>query len=334
MSNLATMLGSGIPILEAVDTQLEDAKGSTKALLTLFRTSLNDGRPLSHAMAQAPRVFDPVTINLIKAAEEAGTLEDSLRDLVKALKKDMSFNDKIRSAMTYPIFIFIVFIGILGVILGFVIPRVSKVFTGLRVDLPAPTKFMIWLSDAVMTNYMYIIAGAIILVVLIVVLFKAKKRAFLSLILRLPILRGLGRDIDLTRFTRSMALLLKSGIPVSEALDLSQQTVTKKEIYEAVETMKIGVTAGKPISAGLHVSKKVVPSMMIHIVQTAEMSGTLEHTMQDLADYFEEQVEKSVRTLTTLIEPAMMVVMGLLVGAMMLAVIAPIYNIISQIAGR
>ncbi len=334
MSNLATMLGSGIPILEAVDTLLEDNKGPTRRILLLFKASLSDGRPLSHAMKKAPRVFDPVTVNLLQAAETAGTLEEALHDLAISIKKDMSFNDKIRSSLLYPGFIMVIFVLVLTVILVFVVPRISKVFLGLRVELPLPTVLMIKLSDFVVNYYPYILLAIAISIAILIWLFRTKRQAILNVFLNLPLLTRLGRLIDLTRFTRSMGQLLRAGVPVAEALQLSAKVVTKREIAAFIERMYQSVSAGSPLSGGLKGSEHVIPPILLHIMQTAERSGTLEKSMQELSEYCETQVSRTLKNITTLIEPVLIVVIGLLVGGMMLAIIAPIYSIISQIGRR
>lgn len=331
ISNLATMLSAGIPILEAIESLLEESKGNMRKVLLLLRDSLNEGKPISQALLQAPKVFDPVTLNLIQAAEESGTLETTLKDLTKNIKKQIAFNDRLKGSLTYPMFVMAIFVLVLVVILAFVVPRIAKVFGGLRVELPPATQFMITISNALLTYWPYIIAGFAVLVVLMIVLYKLKRRAFINALLRLPGLSKLGRKIDLTHFTHSMGQLLKAGIPVAEALSLSERTVVKKEIVATVRSTREGVLAGKSLTEGLRLKKGIIPPLMIRSIETAERSGTLESAMRELSDYFEEQVDRNLKTVTTLIEPIMLVVIGLLVGGMMLAVIAPIYSLITQI---
>ncbi|HSE61382.1 MAG TPA: type II secretion system F family protein [Candidatus Saccharimonadales bacterium] len=333
ISSLATMLNSGISILEAVDTLLEDNKGSSRRLLLLFREALNDGHMLSTAMEKATGVFDPVDINLIRAAEEAGTLDEALHDLTQTIKKDMAFSDKIRGSLLYPVFIMVIFFGVLIMILTFVVPRMSKVFSSLRVDLPAPTKFLIELSNFILANWIYLVVVAVVAAVLLVLFYKTQKKLLFNALSRLPLFNTLAQHIDFTRFTRSMALLLRAGVPVAEALDLSQKVVIRHDVSHAIARMKQGVNTGHPMSEGLKASH-IAPSIMVHILQTAEHSGTLEKTMQELSEYFETQVARRLKAITTLIEPVLIVVIGVLVGGMMMAVIAPIYNIISQIGSR
>lgn len=331
ITNLGTMLSSGIPILEAVDTLLDESKGPMRAVLILMREGLEQGKPISQAMKSAPYAFDEVTVNIVKAAEEAGTLEEALADLQTTIKKDIEFSDQLRSSLVYPIFVIVIFFGVLTLILTFVVPRISKVFLGLRLDLPLPTKILMATSEFVLANYAFIIAAIILLIVLMVVVFKFWRRQLISILLSLPILDKLGQQIDFTRFTRTMALQLKAGLPVSEALELSKGVVSKKEIEQAIVSMKVSVSSGKSVSEGLKPFKRVTPPMMLRILQTAEVTGTLEKTMQDLTSYFDEQVTRSLKGISELIEPILIVVIGLLIGGMMLAIIAPIYGIIGQL---
>lgn len=334
ISNLATMLSSGIPILEAITTLLDESKGAMREILLLLRKSLEQGHTVSDAMSKAPKTFDPVTINLVRAAEEAGTLEDSLHDLSETIKKDIAFTGRLRASMLYPMFVMVIFVGVLLMILLFVVPRISRVFAGLSVELPLPTQILMASSQFLISKYLPIIAVVVVVVVGLAMLYRLQKRALINAFLRLPLLSTLGRKIDLARFTRSMALLLKAGIPVAEALVLAKRVVVKKEVEAVVDGMIKSVESGKPMTDALRHHKHVIPPMMVRILQTAEMSGTLEKTMQELVEYFDEQVTHALKSMTDLIEPILIVVIGLMVGGMMLAIVAPIYGIVGQINTR
>ncbi len=334
ISNLGTMLTAGIPIMETVDSMLEDTSANQKKILTSLREDLVQGKSIADSFSNFPNAFDPVTINLIKAAEKAGNLDTTLKDLTINIKKEIEFNDKVKSALTYPLFVIGVFVAVLSVMLVFVIPRISSVFKRLNVTLPLPTKILINVSDLVLAYTIPTIVVIVVAVVLSVFLFKTQKKRFMNALLSLPLLRGLARGIDLTRFNRSMALLLSSGLPIMEALTLSADVVNKKEVFHLIERSKEAVSTGKNLSDGLKGHKKIIPGVMVRIIQAGEKSGTLEKSMQDLADYFDEEVSNKLKALSTLLEPIMLVVIGLLVGAMMLAVIAPIYNLIGNIASR
>src|SRR5687767_1692236 len=157
ITNLATMLSAGIPILEAVETLLNESKGASRDVLIIIRKGLEQGKPISESMRAVPRAFDPVTVNIVHASEEAGTLDQALTDLQVTIKKDIDFSDRIKAALIYPVFVIGIFLAVLVLILTFVIPRVSKVFESLRVPLPPTTQAMIALSDFVLGYYIFIL---------------------------------------------------------------------------------------------------------------------------------------------------------------------------------
>lgn len=333
-SSLSTMLGAGIPILEAVDSLLEEAKGNQKKVLVVLKEELNEGKTIAEALGNFPNAFDKVSLSLIKASEEAGTLEQVLKDITKNVRKEIEFTDKVRSALLYPVLVFIVFLLVLIVILVFVIPRVAVVFRRLNVTLPLPTKILISLSDLLTSYYLVIIIGTLVLTIFSIWFYKKHRQLFLNLLYSLPLLSKLAREIDLTQFTRSMSLLLSSGIPITEALALAEQVVVKKEILTVVEESKRMVQGGKEFSAVLKDHKKVIPPIMIRITEAGEKSGTLEKSMQELTEDFEIAVLNNLKSLTTMLEPIMLVVVGILVGGMMLSIIAPIYQLIGNIQAR
>lgn len=334
VSSMSTMLSAGIPILEAVEALLADSKKQTKKFLMLLQQNLNEGKQISAAMEASPQSFDGVTVSLVRAGEEAGTLESVLQDLEKSIKEEMAFRDKLRASMLYPLFIMMVFFGVLLVILGFVIPRVSKVFLGLKLQLPPITQLMIGASSGLFNYWPYIIGVIIALICAGVLIYRAKRQAVINGFLKLPLLKRLGWQIDMSRLCRSLALQLKAGVPISEALLLTKAVVNKKEAIQLVERMSEAVSNGKPLSEGVQPVAGAISQLTIRIIKTGEQSGTLEKTMQELAEYYENQVSHTLSTISTLIEPVLIVVIGLLVGGMMLAIIAPMYNLIGQIQTR
>lgn len=334
ISNLSTMLSAGIPILETVDSLLEDSKGNLKKILEAVRDDLTQGKHLYFSFARFPKLFDKVAINILKASEEAGTLDVTLKDLKASIKKDIEFTDKVRAALVYPMAIVIVFIGVLLVILTFVIPRITIVFSRLKVTLPLPTKILIFISNILLAYTIPVILGTILFALTIFFLYKTKQKALLRFLSSLPLLSRLAREIDSTRFTRSLYLLLNSGIPITTALELTQDVVMKKDVSKAIQHSKEMVTSGKKLSEGFKQSKKIFPPMMIKITEAGEKSGSLDTSMQEISEHLDYQVSQTLKTVTTLIEPVMLVLVGILVGGMMLAIIAPIYGLIGQIGSR
>lgn len=334
ISNLGTMLTAGIPILEAVESLLEDVKGGQKKVLEGLKKDLNQGKTISDSFKKFPGSFDPVTVNLIKASEEAGTLDETLKNLSQTIKRDIEFTDKVKAALTYPAAVFVVFGLVLLLILIIVIPRIASVFSKLKIDLPLPTQILIYISNFMLKFTPFFIALVVGFIILVIFLYKKEKKLLFNIFFSVPPLSNLAKLIDLTRFTRSMGLLLSSGIPITDALELSKNVVSERRVYRAVSTFNELVSSGKELSEGLKKTRGVFPGMMIRVTEAGEKTGTLDKGMEDLSEYFDDQVTNSLKTLTTLLEPIMLVIMGILIGGIMLSIIAPIYGLIGQIRSR
>jgi type IV pilus assembly protein PilC len=331
ISNLETMLTAGIPLLDTVETMIDEVKGGQKKILEVLKEDINQGKKISESFAKFPHAFDPVIIHLLEAAEQAGTLDETLKDLIITIKKDIEFNNKVKSALFYPGVVFGVFILISVMILVFVIPRISEVFLSLRVPLPLPTRILI-ASSRIFLKYMPLVIGGIIGgIALLIYFYKNNRKTLFNVFFSLPFFNNLAKEIDLTRFTRAMALLLNSGIPIARALELASQVAVKKEIVEMLKDAQETVNSGKNLSDSFKKYQKHLPGLMIRVTQAGEKTGSLSKSMQDLAEYFDERVSNIVKTMTALLEPMMLVLMGGLVGGMMLAIIAPIYGLIGQI---
>ncbi len=334
ISNLSTMLAAGIPIIETVDSLLEDSSGNQRKLLETLRESLMQGNHISTVFAKFPNIFDKVTINLIEAAEEAGTLDQTFADLRDNIKNEKEFNDKFKSALTYPAFILVVFIGVLLMILTVVVPKISTVFSRLSVELPVSTQILIATSNLLLDYTIPVVGTIVISLIAFIFFYKKQKRLFLSIMFSVPLISDLVKKIDLTRFSRSMYLLLSAGITINGALELAQEVVIKKEILAALTHSRDVVLSGRKFSEGLKDAKGIIPSIMIKIVEAGEKSGSLDNSMQDISEYLDYEVSNSLRTITSLIEPIMLVFVGVLVGGMMLSIISPIYGMIGQIGNR
>ena len=334
-STLSTMISAGIPILEVVDSILEDSKGNTKKIVESIRDDLIQGKSLSVAFSKFPSVFDKVTINVIKASEEAGTLEVVLKDLKTQLKKDMEFMDNVKSAVTYPIVIFILFIIVLTIILVFVIPKIATVFTQLRIKLPLPTQILIFMSNVILHHTIPFLIGLVLIFGGLTLLFKFKKSLVLGFIFSLPLISNLIKEIDLVRFSRSMYLLLNSGITITSALVLAEEIVMRKDIAKVIAVAQETVLSGKKLSEAFKGKKTIFPGIVIKIIEAGEKTGTLDKSMDEIAEYMDYQVNSSLKTVISLLEPLMLVFVGLLVGGMMMSIIGPIYGLISQVgSGR
>lgn len=334
ISSLSTMLSAGIPILEAVESILEGSKGNQRKVLEALRDDLAQGKHVHSSFLRFPSVFDKVTVSILKASEEAGTLEVSLRELKENIKKEIEFTDKVKGALAYPALILIVFSVVILLILAFVVPKISAVFTRLNVDLPLPTRVLIFVSNALLTYTVPILILLTMLIVLFLWVYLRRRRVFLHIFFSLPFIASLAAQIDLVRFSHSMFLLLTSGIPIALALELAKDVIMKKEVASAVAYSRELVVSGKKLSEGFLEKKDVFPPMMVKITEAGEKTGSLDKAMQDIADYLDYEVSNTLRSITTLLEPIMLIGVGVLVGGMMLAIISPIYGLIGQVGAR
>lgn len=332
-STLSTMINAGIPILEAVDSIIEDSKGNTKKIIESVRDDLIQGKSLSTAFSKFPSVFDKVTINVVKASEEAGTLEIVLKDLKTQLQKDMVFMDSVKSAVTYPIIIFVLFFVVMLIILVVVIPKIATVFISLRVTLPLPTQILIFMSNIILHYTIPLILGFVVIIACLIAVFRFKKSLVLGFIFSLPLISNLIKEIDLVRFSRGMYLLLNSGITITSALILAQEIVLRKDISKAILVAEETILSGKKLSEAFKDKKTIFPGIVIKIIEAGEKTGTLDKSMEEIAEYMDYQVNSTLKTVISLLEPLMLVFVGLLVGGMMMSIIGPIYGLISQVGG-
>ncbi len=334
LGNFSTMITAGIPILETIDSLLDDSKGNTKKVLEIMKEDVLQGNHLYASFAKFPNIFDKVTVNVLKASEEAGTMDQALKDLRVQIEKEMQFADKIKGALVYPLVIMTVFLGVFLLILVVVIPKISKVFLSLNINLPLPTKIMIFLSDMLVNYTIPLLAGLVVLFVFLFFIFKSQKRRIMNVLYAMPLISNLVKEIDLAHFFRSMFLLLSSGITITNALELSKEVVKRKDIANAIAHANDTVLAGKNLSQGFKDEKKIFSGIIIKVIEAGEKTGTLDKSMGDVSIQMDYKVESSLKNLTTLLEPIMLVTVGGLVGAMMMSIIAPIYGLIGQVGAR
>lgn len=334
LSNLSTMITAGIPILEAVDSLLEDSKGNSKLVLQIIKEDLIQGHHLYSSFAKFPNIFNQVTVNILRASEEAGTLDITLKDLRDYLQKDIEFNDKVKQAFIYPIFITIVFLVVLLLILTVVVPKISVIFTRLNMTLPLPTLILVYTSNIILNHTILVIVGTVTLLTGLYFFYKSQKERILNVIYSLPLISILVKEIDLARFSRNMSLLLTSGITINSALDMTEEVVMRKDISAAIRYTKEMVLVGKDLSQSFKEQKKIFSGVIIKIIEAAEKTGTLDKSMQEVSEQMDYQVANRLKVLTTLIEPLMLMLVGFLVGGMMLSIMAPIYGLIGQVGSR
>ncbi len=331
IGNLATLLTAGIPLLEAVDSLLEESQGNQEKLLQVLKQDIIEGKRLHESLAKFPKVFNNVSVNLVKASEEAGTLDVTLVDLKKKLHQDMKFNDEIKSALFYPLVIMVVFFLVLLGILIFVVPKIGKVFMRLNVELPLPTRILIFTSNMILKYYLLIICLAAVVGVGLFALYRYQEDTIKRFLFGLPLVSGLMKQIDIARFARSLHLLLNSGIPIATALELAADVILKKKVKDLVIKARESALSGEKFSKGLKTKENVFPPVMVKLMEVGEQTGSLDSSLENISEQMDYRVKRALEKVTTLLEPIMLVMVGLAVGGLMLSIIAPIYGLISQV---
>lgn len=329
--SLNTMLSSGIPIEDAVNSLANQSTGPQKFLFTAIRDNIHQGRTISTAFAEFPDSFDEVTVNSIKNAEETGSLESTLNSLTKHLEKNISFQANLISALTYPILVSVIFTIVFTFILMFVVPKITVIFYALHVNIPVTANIMIFISE-LLNSYWYIFLSIILIFAgIIFYLVTQKRKALQRILFRLPIISKIGIQMDLEKFTSNLGLLLSTGIPMNISLSLCEIVVTNKEILDLIYQLENAVLAGKEMSTVLIENPKYIPDTMVLMVQTGEKTGTLDKSMTIISREFELEIYNKVKRITSLIEPIIIFLIALMVFLLMFSIIIPIYQLVGTI---
>lgn len=327
---LATMMKSGVPLLQAFDIAMKGSANPALArLLNEIRTDVETGSNLSQAFARHPAHFDRLFCNLVAAGEQAGILDGLLDRIATYKEKILAIKGKIKSALFYPTAVVVVAGLVLSVMMLFVIPEFKTVFTGFGADLPAPTLLVIALSDA-FVEYWYLIFGSLIAAV--VALAWSYKRstamqiALDRLILRAPVIGPIIRKATVARWTRTLATMFAAGVPLVEALD-SVGGASGNHVYlVATRQIQGEVSSGTSLTIAMQ-NADVFPTMVVQMVSIGEESGQLDAMLSKVADFFEQEVDDAVAGLSQLLEPLIMVFLGTVIGGLVVAMYLPIFKL-------
>lgn len=331
--NLAMTLGAGIPLARALKLFEDDANRKRKPLLRHLRGSVEQGHTLAEAMETAPKQFPSIAVNLVKAGEMGGTLEASLDAIVKHLKRIKELKRKIRSAMMYPTFVLIATLG-LGISVGtLVLPKLIPLFESLDITLPWTTRLLLWIANFL---DLYGITLAVSFVSFLIAFYivtriEVVKPYWHRLLLMMPYIGQVQRQAAAAQITETLSTLLKSGVPISEAIPAASETTENRVFRAALNDCVPVIKGGRTFADGLGKSKNVFPSMTKTMVEIGEETGTLTETLAYLSEYFETEVDYAVKNLTNALEPILLIAVGLIVGGVVLSIITPIYEVTSSI---
>jgi len=326
---LATMVTSGLPLTDSlVVLQKQTENEKLRQIIQEITEDIQGGSTFSSALAKHGQTFSVAFINIIKAGEASGTLDKVLLKLADTLEKEREFQGKIKGAMIYPIIITSAMVGVGAIVLIFVVPKLAEVYTGLDIALPLPTRIFMFLGY-VASNFWWLIL--ILFVVGIYALRRYRKTPSGGLVvdrilLKIPIFGKLNRDSSLTEFTRTLGALVGAGVPILEALKIAGETATNALHRAAVVRVSTIVEKGATLSTALG-NEEMFPAIIPQMVSVGEETGKMDEVLSKVAAFFEMEVDQEVQTLTTALEPIIMIILGIGVALLMISIIMPIYSI-------
>lgn len=325
----ATLINSGLTLIRALAIMEEQTEQPALAkVLTDVRLQVERGVALSEALNSHPKVFSHLYVAMIKAGEASGGLDKALLALAETMEKQVALRGKIKSAMAYPVMAMCVVLAISSAILLFIVPVFKGIYKTLGGTLPGPTLVLVDISNIVV-HFFLLVLVALVLVVLALRWFVNRPDGRViwdTTKLKLPIFGGLIRKTALSRFSSTLSALLRAGVPVLEALEITRETVDNVVVARGIDSVIAGVKSGEPLASGLN-GHPVFPTMITHMISVGEETGALDDMLAKVSEFLDEEIERTVEALTSLLEPLMIVVLGGAVGAMVVCLYLPMFNV-------
>ena len=328
--HLQTMTKAGLSIVNALKVLSEEIENKKlRLIIGKIKTEVETGRQLSEVLAEYPKVFPEIYVSMIAAGEAAGTLEDALAQVNNQMHKSHELTSKIRGAMIYPAVVFTAMMGIALEMVIFVLPKIMVMFKDFKAELPLATRILVGITDFMGQYGVLVSIGLFFFIILVVWLIKKPniKRIVHRINLHLPIAGPIIKKINLARFTLTLSSLLESAIPIIEAVKIAASVQTnviyRERLLIVAETLK----KGSPLSEILKQSEDLFPPMVIEMIMVGEQSGEVEKMLKELAEYYTNEVDFVMKNFSTIIEPVIIVILGLMVAGIAVAVIMPMYSL-------
>ena len=331
----ATMIDAGLPLVQCLEILSSQQQNQLfKTILTEVKKNVEGGSTFADALRKHPKTFDDLYVNLVAAGEVGGILDTILSRLAGFMEKAEKLKGKIKGALMYPLVICIIAGIIVAVLLLYVVPIFQNMFADFGSALPAPTQFVVNLSNG-LKSYWWAFLGTIIGIVVSIRQFYHTDRGRVvidGLLLKAPVFGDLLRKTAVARFTRTMATMISSGVPILEALEIVAKTAGNKIVESAIMQTRISLSQGKTLAEPL-AATKVFPSMVVQMIGVGEATGALDAMLSKIADFYEEEVDTAVDTLMSLIEPALMAFLGVVVGGLVITMYLPIFKLAGAAGG-
>ena len=328
LRQMATLISSGIPIVECLDGVIEQTEvASLKSVFTQIREKVVQGSSLAQSMAEHPAVFDEIHVNMVRAGETGGALDIVLIRLSDFAEGRVKMKKKVESALVYPAFLIMISSIILIFLMSFVMPKVIGIFEGMGLILPWSTRMLIGTTYFLKSSWWLLIIGAAAACGLVAAWVRTKKGELIwdRLRLRIPLVGGLHHKVVISRFSRTLSILLRSGIPLVNALEIGRQSMGNRVMEAALKDVAEMVAEGKDFASQLKGIGRF-PPMVVQLIRAGEQSGHLEDMLAKAAEVYEDDVESNIAAITAMIEPMVILGMGTVVGFIVLAILLPIFD--------
>jgi len=333
-SQMAALVSAGVPIVRSLEILAEQQKlPMFKRALLRISKDVNQGSSLGAALRRWPQVFDNLSVAMVEAGEAGGVLDEVLKRLAKLLEDNAKLQNQIRGALGYPVTVLVIAIAVFLGMTIFLIPTFAGIFEDLGAELPAFTQLMVNLSSLLRSSFSVYLSGVLLLVVWLLKRAYATKlgrRRIDGLMLKLPLFGDLIRKTATAQFCRTFSSLTRAGVPILMALDIVRDTVGNRVLAEAIEGSKLEVQQGGTLSLALE-RRKVFPAMAMSMLLIGEESGEVDAMLSKVADFYEDEIAATVKAMTAMLEPAMIVVVGGIVGSILLAMYLPMFSVFENI---
>lgn len=331
--NLATTVRAGLSIVESLDILIKDTTNKMmKKILQSAQGLIKSGQPLSVGFLAYKNLFPPIFIGMIKAGEASGQLEKTLKELGSYLSKEYALKSKVKSALTYPIILLIASTAVVILMLMFVLPKLTASFAASGVALPLITRIFLFISSVLTWSF----TADIIVIALIIYFFsyfrktKIGKRFFFNVVAHTPVANELVKKVALVHFARTFGNLIGSGLSAVDSLSIASESINNDNYTKAIDKTIENVKNGIPLSRSLGEFPELFPSLLISLITVGERTGTLEEILITFADFYEEEVDNQLKELTSVLEPVLLLIMGLMIGSIAVSIILPIYQLVGH----
>ncbi len=332
---LATLVDSGLPLLRGLRVlEKQERSAALKRILGELALAIEGGSTFSEALAQHPKVFNRLFVNMVKAGELGGVLEVVLKRLAEFAEKAQKIKGKVKAALFYPVAVLIVAVAILTLLMVMVVPKFKEVFAGMQVKMPGFTLFVLAISDAIRFHIVQTLAIVAVFVVVFLLIIRTKIGRYVwdKIKLKMPVLGPVITRVAIARFTRTLGTLVSSGVPILQALTIVKETAGNVIVSNAISGVHESVKEGETITAPLEASG-VFPPMVVSMVDVGEQTGALPEMLLKISDNYDEEVDNAVASMTSLLEPIMIVFLAVVVGSIVIAMFLPLIAMITSLSG-